>query len=90
MLYTLEVWKQDRRYTSGKRLTGKYDYERRDRAAMDREIAELRCYSAADGYTFKVVETMVTRTNACTGATFQERYDVPFTCSPSSESYWSS
>jgi preprotein translocase subunit SecY len=29
------------------------------------------------------------RTNAMSGKTFQERYDTPYYCSPSSESYWS-
>ena len=34
-------------------------------------------------------ETWVTRKNLMGGAEFQERYDTPYFCSPSSESYWS-
>ena len=33
---------------------------------------------------------MVERTNALTGAKFMEAADTPYSCSPSSESYWSS
>jgi hypothetical protein len=42
-----------------------------------------------DGYRFSIHETYVTRTNLMGGGQFQERYDTPHYCSPSSESYWS-
>lgn len=58
MLYTLEIYKQDRRTKEGSRLVGKYDYDRKDRASMDREIAALYpTYKKADGYSFKIEET---------------------------------
>jgi hypothetical protein len=90
MLYTLEIYKTDKRTKSGERFVGKYDYDRKDRASMEREVAALfPTYKTSDGYRFNIVETMVTRTNALSGKTFQERYDTPYYCSPSSESYWS-
>lgn len=90
MLFTIEIYKMDRRTKEGQRLVGKYDYDRKDRAAMEREVAALYpTYKKSDGYIFNIVETMVTRTNAMTGKTFQERYDTPYYCSASSESYWS-
>jgi len=90
MLYTIEIYKLDKRTKEGKRLLGKYDYDRKDRASMEREVKELYpTYKANDGYEFNIVETMVTRTNAVSGKTFQERYDTPYYCSASSESYWS-
>jgi hypothetical protein len=90
MFYTIEIYKLDKRTKEGKRLLGKYDYERKDRASMEREVKELYpTYKAKDGYEFNIVETMVTRTNAMSGKTFQERYDTPYYCSASSESYWS-
>jgi hypothetical protein len=90
MLFTLEIYKMDRRTKEGQRLVGKYDYERKDMASMEREIAELfPTYKKSDGYLFRVVETMVTRRNLMGGAEFQERYDTPYYCSPSSETYWS-
>jgi hypothetical protein len=35
------------------------------------------------------VNIMVERINFMTGATFMERLDTPYHCSPSSETYWS-
>lgn len=90
MFYTLEIYKTDKRTKAGKRLVGKYDYERKDLDAMRREIKELYpTYKAVDGYEFNVVETFVTKRNAISGKEFRERYDAPYYCSPSSESYWS-
>ena len=90
MFFTLEIYKKDRRLKSGVRLVGKYDYERADRAAMEREIKELYpTYKVSDGYMFNVVETYIKRRNFMTGEDFFERYDVPYTCSAASETYWS-
>ena len=58
MKFTLEIYKMDRRVKEGQRLVGKYDYDRPDRAAMEREIAALfPTYRKRDGYIFNVVET---------------------------------
>lgn len=90
MMFTLEIYKVDRRTKEGYRLVGKYDYDRPDSAAMEREIAALYpTYRKKDGYIFNVVQTYVTRTNAMNGQEFQERYDTPYYCSPRSETYWS-
>jgi hypothetical protein len=90
MIYTIEIYKKDRRKLEGERLVGKYDYDRKDRSAVEREVAELYpTYRAVDGYRFAIYETYVTRTNMMGGAEYQERYDTPRYCSPSSEAYWS-
>jgi hypothetical protein len=90
MMFTLEIYKMDRRTREGQRLVGKYDYDRKDRAAMEREITALHpTYRKIDGYVFNIVETYVTRKNMMGGAEYQERYDTPWHCSPSSETYWS-
>ena len=90
MIYTIEIYKKDRRRLEGERLVGKYDYDRKDRSAVEREVAELYpTYRTVDGYRFNIVETYVTRTNLMGGAEYQERYDTPRYCSPSSEAYWS-
>jgi hypothetical protein len=90
MMFTLEIYKRDMRTKTGERLIGVYDFDREDRAAMDREETQLRrIYKESDGYRFNIVETLVTRTNLLSGKTFQERYDTPSCCSPSSETYWS-
>ena len=41
------------------------------------------------GFGVYVYETYVTRKNLMGGREFQERYDTPYYCSPSSEYYWS-
>jgi len=90
MKFTLEIYKMDRRVKEGQRLVGKYDYDRADKAAMEREIADLfPTYRKRDGYIFNVVETYREVTNMITGKTILERYDTPFACSVGSESYWS-
>ena len=90
MKFTLEIYKMDRRTKEGQRLVGKYDYDRADRAAMEREIAELfPTYRKRDGYIFNVVETYREVTNMITGKTMFERYDTPYACSVGSEAYWS-
>ncbi len=90
MFFTLEIYKTDRRLKAGVRLVGKYDYERADREAMEREIKELYpTYKQRDGYLFNVVETYVKRRNFMSGEDYMERYDVPYTASPCSETYWS-
>jgi hypothetical protein len=90
MKFTLEIYKMDRRTKEGRRLVGKYDYERADRAAMEREITDLfPTYRKSDGYIFNVVETYVKRKNAMTGEEFLERYDMPYYSSARSETYWS-
>ena len=90
MKFTLEIYKIDRRVKEGQRLVGKYDYDRADKAAMEREIAALfPTYRKRDGYIFNVVETYREVTNMITGKTILERYDTPFVCSVGSESYWS-
>ena len=59
MLYTIEIYKTDKRTKEGQRLIGKYDYDRKDRASMEREVSELYpTYKATDGYKFNIVETM--------------------------------
>lgn len=93
-MYTLEIYKIDRRCAYGMRFVGKYDYECKSKEDMEGQIRDRPEASALyptykKGYIFKVVETYVTKTNLMSGAKFQERYDTPHFCSPSSESYWS-
>jgi hypothetical protein len=80
----------DRRTKEGQRLVGKYDYDRKSKEDMEREISALYpTYKKRDGYLFNVVETYVTKQNLMGGKEFTERYDTPHYCSPASESYWS-
>lgn len=88
--YTLEIYKKDRRCKSGEMLVGKYDYTNVSGKWMMEEMQDLqyRLYPK-DKFRMEFFETFVTRRNALTGEEFQERYDTPYHCSPSSETYWS-
>ena len=46
-------------------------------------------WNPKNGYKFKIKKTYVKRKNIMSGQMFYERYDTPYYCSPSSETYWS-
>lgn len=89
--YTLEVYKKDGRVKGGERLVLKKDYEQSSGNSMMDEVKYLHdTQYPRDRYRLDFFQTWVQRQNAATGEYFWERYDVPYTCSPSSETYWSS
>lgn len=92
--YTVELYKADKRIKKderygrnkvGMRFVKVMDF---DPVTKDYILTVQRDFEAA-GYFVKVAETYVTRKNLVGGKEFQERYDTPSYCSPSSESYWS-
>ena len=85
--YTLEIYKADRRLKEGRRLVEKRDFAPSTRAYID-SLVEFKQLTIP-GIIIEVHETFVTRKNMMGGAEYQERYDTPYYCSPSSESYWS-
>lgn len=85
--YTVELFKRDSRTKLGERLVAKLDHKVTAREHLEVEYAAL--YPAAKGYRFTINPTFVTRKNLLSGVAFQERYDTPSFCSPSSETYWS-
>ena len=84
--YTVEVYKQDRRLKKGERMVLTIDYEN-----VTKNGIETYCKKnySLPRYRFEIHETFVTRKNFLTGVEFKERYDVPYFCSASSETYWS-
>jgi hypothetical protein len=87
MEYTVEVYKKDARTLQGERLVTRVDLE-----SHSLSVLEFNCdadYPADKGYRYSIHETYVVRKNALTGTEFRERYDTPYYCSPSSETYWS-
>lgn len=83
MEYTVELYKLDKRYKEGRVLSMKVDLE-------DVTLDQVeRMYPVRKGYVREIHETYVTRTNLMGGKEYQERYDTPRCCSPSSEAYWS-
>lgn len=84
MDYTVEIYKLDRRMKAGKKLVSKMDYSCEDISVIEND------WPVRKGHVRFIHETWVTRKNLITGREFQERYDTPYFCSPSSETYWSS
>jgi len=88
MKLTLEIYKTDARTKSGERFLSKMDLD----VKSPKTAVELHYKSVypAPKYRVEIHETFVTRKSMMGGAEFQERYDTPYYCSPSSETFWSS
>lgn len=83
--YTLEIYKADKRYIEGRRLVQVIDFAESTKDYIEAVAAAKRKL----GFIVFVFETYVTKTSLMGGKEFKERYDTPYYCSPSSESYWS-
>ena len=83
--YTLEIYKQDKRTKEGRRLYAKQDFAPSTKDYIS-TVAESK---RKLGFIVEVFETFVVQKNLMTGTTFKERYDTPYFCSPSRESFWS-
>lgn len=86
--YTLEIYKTDRRTKEGRRLYAKQDFAPSTKDYIEKVAKQKR----KQGFIVEVFETFVTRKTLDIGygsKEFQERYDTPYYCSPSSESFWS-
>ena len=83
--YTLEIYKADKRTKEGRRLVAKQDFAPSTRDYIETVVEQKRKL----GFIVELFETYVTRKNLMGGKEYQERYDTPRYCSPSSESYWS-
>lgn len=86
MDYTVEIYKTDRRRKDGRRLMEKREYKDSNFETLKRCFESL---TVSGKYVVEIHQTYVTKRNAMTGVEFKERYDVPYFCSPSSETYWS-
>ena len=84
---TAEIFKIDKRTKSGKRLIKSLDFK--DMSANDIVDHISEGWNPKNGYSFNVFKTYVKRKNVMSGEMFYERYDTPYYCSPSSETYWS-
>lgn len=92
--FTVELYKADRRIKRderyGRNKTGLRFVEVQDFTPSTRDyINTVAVDMQKRGYVVKVFETFVTKKNMMSGLEYQERYDTPAFCSPSSESFWS-
>ena len=85
LCYTLELYKSDKRVKEGKRLIKKEDFAP---STVDyiNAVAESK---RKLGFIVEVFKTYTVKKNVMTGKYYDERYDTPYFCSPSSESFWS-
>ena len=83
-MYTVEIYRADLRTKKGEKLVFKQDLEQ-DRDTVER-MAKNSCKK---NERYEIHETYITKKNMMNGQEFQERYDTPYYCSPSSETYWS-
>jgi hypothetical protein len=86
-MYTVELYKADKRKKSGERLVKKVDHSTHSQSVLAEVYSKE--YPASKGYRYEIHVTMVEKTNMMGGGKFTERYDTPYYCSPASESYWS-
>ena len=86
-MFTVEVFKADKRTKSGERQVLKQDYDTDNLSMLEHTVKHT--WRASQGYRFEIHATYVTKKNMMSGQEFQERYDTPYYCSPSSETYWS-
>ena len=84
-MYTVEIYRADRRKKTGERLVLKKDYDTTNRSTLEKSVKD----HLAKNERYEIHETYVTKTNMMSGKEFTERYDTPYYCSPSSETYWS-
>lgn len=83
--YTLEIYKKDRRMKEGRRLIAKQEFAP---STVD-YIETVATAKRKLGFIVEVFETWVEKKNLLSGKTFLEKYDTPYYCSPSSETYFS-
>lgn len=86
-MYTVEIYKRDARTKRGERMVHKSDHATDNLSMLEHSVKHT--WLPSQGYRYEIHKTLVTRKNLMSGQEFQERYDTPYWCSPSSESYWS-
>ena len=84
-MYTVEIYRADARTRAGERLVLKKDYDTLNRSMLEKSVRD----HLARNERYEIHETYVVRTSLVGGKEFKERYDTPYYCSPSSETYWS-
>lgn len=87
-LVTIEIYRKDKRVKGGEKLVSAEDVELN--SMLTRHMLNDHVKSYIDTKErFEIHTTYVERQNVISGDNFWERYDTPYCCSPSSETYWS-
>lgn len=86
--YSFKVYKKDGRTSSGERFYVEQIYKLEE-DLVPVLVDKLNRVVFKDEYRIEVNPLYVTKKNLMTGEEYQERYDTPYCCSPSSETFWS-
>ena len=95
-MLTAEVYKKDKRIKNtnnrtknkkGLKFISSIDFKDMTEDEITEQLSES--WNPKNGYKFKIKKTYVKLRNIMSGQMFYERYDTPYYCSPSSETYWS-
>ena len=86
-MYTVIIYKADRRTKSGERQVHYKDYDTDNLSMLEHSVKHT--WLKSHGFRYEIHKTFVERTNLMGGKTYTERFDTPRYCSPSSEAYWS-
>lgn len=90
MIYTLKIYRYDRRCKSGERFVNSYEFDRKDDSAMDREVNSLRgCGYFDDMFRIEYKPKYITVKNLMSGKDVVIDADTPYYLRPDSEAYWS-
>lgn len=90
MIYTLNIYRYDRRCKTGERFLKSYEFDRKDDAAMQREVNALRgCGYFDDMFRIEFAPKYITVKSLMSGEDVQIAANTPWSCRPDSESYWS-
>ena len=90
MIYTLKIYRLDKRCKTGERFVKSYEYDRKDDASMDREVNALRgCGYFDDMFRIEYAPKFITVKNMMSGKDVVIVADTPWSCRPDSEAYWS-
>lgn len=88
--WTMYIYRQDRRYTEGRRLYSTSVWEGRDEQGMQREVDELYLQTyPRKKFSIEFFPTTKQVKNLMTGELVEIPWDTPRSCDPSSELYWS-
>jgi hypothetical protein len=87
-MYTLEIYKTDKRTKAGERLLEKRDGCGTKGSSKWAVGLHYAIMYPSPKYRIELHDTMVTKRNLGTGEDYEERYDTPYSCSPSTETYW--
>ena len=88
-MVTVEVYKKDKRTRKGEKLVSKEDIELNPVLTYELLAEQVKNYIDSKSR-FEIHTTYIKKTNIMSRKKFWERYDTPYYCSPSSETYWCS